>query len=296
MKLHGKARDIAAQILDAFKAGVIPAMLATTFVSPPVTGSPMTRWSWRNRLIAALHGHRDARGFRQWETAGRRVKRGERAFYILGPCTVTAKQEEPERGIQPGDPILIGFRAIPVFGYTQTEGEPVPWAEEERRFFDSRPLADVARSWGLELRIKDADGFSHGAFTHRDGRGLAISVATDSLNTWAHELVHATDLRLGTMTTARGQQLDNEIVAQLGASVLLECLGHAVESDRGKTFGYLEHYARKHDRDLWTLCSELLDRTCACVSHLLEEAALLPATTSSDGASSPEPSVRSRVA
>jgi hypothetical protein len=81
------------------------------------------------------------------------------------------------------------------------------------------------------------------------------------------------------MTAAPGQQPDNEIVAQLGAAVLLECLGHVVASDRGKTFRYVEHYARQRDRDLWTLCSELLDRTCACVAHLLEEAARLSATT-----------------
>jgi len=279
MKLNGKAEQVATEILDALKAGVIPAVMATTFISPPVTGSPMARWSWRNRLIAALHGHRDARGFRQWEEVGRRVRRGERAFYILGPCTVSAKVDDPERGIEAGDPKLVGFRAIPVFGYSQTEGEPLPWVEEERRFFDSRPLVEVARSWGLELRIQDAYAVGHGSFTHKGDRAIAISVGTDSLGTWAHELVHAADHRLGTMTLAPGQKPDNEIVAQLGASVLLECIGHTVASDRGKTFRYIEHYARERERDLWTLCSELLDRTCACVAHLLEQAAKLSAAS-----------------
>ena len=276
MKLYGKAHQVATDVLDAFKAGVIPAVLATAFVRPPATGSPMVRWSWRNRLIAALQGHRDARGFRQWETVGRRVQRGERAFYILGPCTVTAKTADPERGIEEGDTRLIGFRALPVFGFAQTEGEPLPWAEQEQRFFDTRPLVEVARSWGFDLRIADTDLGRHGSFIHTDGRPVAITVSVDSFNTWGHELIHAADLRLGTLNRKTGQQLDNEVVAGLGASVLLECLGYTVESDRGKTYRYIEHYAKEHDCDLWAVCSQLLDRTCACVAHLLEAAGALP--------------------
>jgi len=85
--------------------------------------------------------------------------------------------------------MLIGFRAIPVFGYSQTEGEPLPWAEEERRFFDAR----------------DAEATGHGAFTHKGAQAIAISVGTDSLMTWAHELVHVTNHHFGTLTLAPGQ-------------------------------------------------------------------------------------------
>jgi hypothetical protein len=57
MKLYGKAHQVATDILDAFKASVIPAALATAFVRPPATGSPMVRWSWRNRLLRDLALH-----------------------------------------------------------------------------------------------------------------------------------------------------------------------------------------------------------------------------------------------
>lgn len=272
MKLYGKAQQVATEILEAFEAGVVPAALACAFVHLPPADSPMRRWSARNRFIAALWGHRDARGFRQWKEVGRTVKRGARAFYILGPCAVIAKQDDPDRGIEEGDTILTGFRALPVFGLSQTEGEPLPWAEEERRFFDTRPLVEVARSWNLDLRVDPPEARRRGSYHHDANGGIAITVATDSLNTWAHELVHAADHRLGTLTRRHGQQLDNETVANLGAATLLECLGYARASDRGKSYRSLQRYAQEHDCDLWSLCSQLLDRTCACVAHLLEEA------------------------
>lgn len=279
MKLHGQAQQVATDILDAFRVGVIPAALATTFLKPPAIDSPIYRWSWRNRFIAVLRGHRDARGFGQWREVGRTVKRGERAFYILGPCTVTAKEADPERGIEEGDARLVGFRGIPVFGYGQTEGEPIEWAEEERRFFDTLPLVEVARSWGLDLRMAGPEAGGNGSFSHNEERAVAITLSVDSPSTWAHELIHAADYRLGTLTRRRGQQLDNEVVAQLGASVLLECLGYTVESDRGGTYRYLEGYARQHDCEVWTVCSQLLDRTCGCVAHILEAAGALSSPT-----------------
>jgi integrase len=69
-----------------FRAGNVPKALAPIFIKRR-DGLPCRRWSWSNQLITALHGYADARGFRQWEQAGRHVKKGERAFDILAPRT-----------------------------------------------------------------------------------------------------------------------------------------------------------------------------------------------------------------
>jgi hypothetical protein len=137
---------------------------------------------------------------------------------------------------------------------------------------DTLLLVEVAQSWRLDLRIAEPEAGGNGSFTHTEERAVAITLSVDSPSTWARELVHAADYRLGTLTRRRGQQLDNEVVAQLGASVLLECLGYTVESDRGTTYRYLEHYAREHACDVWSVCSQLLDRTRTCVAHILEVA------------------------
>jgi hypothetical protein len=71
MLLQGKAADAANDIMRAFQnPNELPAPLAQVFIRRR-DKVPCRAWSWRNQLLAALHGHADARGFRQWEQVGR---------------------------------------------------------------------------------------------------------------------------------------------------------------------------------------------------------------------------------
>lgn len=273
MKRSKKVQQIAADILKAFEQGTVPRALAQVLLRRHIN-CPATRWSWSNRLLIALRGHYDARGYRQWQQVGRQVKKGERAAAILAPRTIKAKEDDEERGIREGDPILVGWVPVSVFGFDQTEGEPLPGMEDEVAFIDALPLVEVARSWGLEVGAFDASGGDRlGFYQSRERIGLGVK----NLATWAHELVHAADDRLGNLSSAPGQQLGNEVVAELGGAVLLECLGFTDDSDRGGAFAYIETYAKKHERPVLAVCTELLDRTCACVTAILEAAEEEPA-------------------
>jgi hypothetical protein len=190
MKPSPKVEAVAEEILAAFRDGRIPAALAQIFIHRK-TDSPSLRWSLGNRLIAALHGHFDARGFRQWKAAGRHVKRGEHAFYILGPCLRrrSSAHELADTGSgadEAEELVLTGFTAIAVFGYAQTEGEPLPGEEEERAFISTRPLIEVARSWDLAVTTFPGEGTGR-LGTYRPG---AIALGVENLSTWSHELVH----------------------------------------------------------------------------------------------------------
>lgn len=66
--------------------------------------------------------------------------------------------------------------------------------------------------------------------------------------------------------------------------MLLECLGYTTESDRGGAYDYIAAYAKKHERSPIAVCSELIDRTCACVALILETAAQLQDVAASDRA------------
>lgn len=59
------------------------------------------------------------------------MKKGEKASYIFGPCTITKEEEVKDRKAgkvkKEEKRILIGFRRIPIFGYEQTEGKPLPY-------------------------------------------------------------------------------------------------------------------------------------------------------------------------
>jgi hypothetical protein len=267
MSTSPKVEAVAAQILAAFEAGTVPAALAQIFIRHKNNADcPAARWSWRNQLSAALAGHYDARGFRQWQQVGRSVKKGERALYILGPCMVKNKEAETEDDAFR----LVGFTTIPVFGYGQTEGEPLPGHEQEDAFIDSLPLVAVARAWNLSVATFNAEGGNR-LGSYCPGKA-SIALGVENLSTWTHELVHAADDRRGALTRCAGQDLGNEVVAEFGGAVLLEALGYSVESDRGGAYEYIQRYAQKADRDVLSVCTELLDRACAAVALILATA------------------------
>jgi len=269
-----RVRQIGEEILAAFQEGRVPEAVAKLFITPPSDSRvPSVRWSWSNRLHAVLMGHRLAAGFRQWEELGRKVKKGEKAFYILRPWLQEAREDDPESDVQARERVVVGFAPVPVFGYDQTEGRPLAEMEEQERFLDSLPLVEVARSWGLAVVTFVTDDPAYlGHYRYGKEGGIRIAVAVENPVVWAHELVHAADHRLKTLTEKGGQQLDNEVVAQLGASILLEALGLEDDSDRGTSYRYIETYCKKHGVSMLTICNALLERTCAAVSHLLETA------------------------
>ena len=100
----------------------------------------------------------------------------------------------------------------------------------------------------------------------------AIALGVENLLTWAHELTHAADDRNGTITKLPGQQPDNEVVAQLGGTILLEVLGHKIESDRGFCWSYVKGYAEKARIEPIQACQRFLKRTCDCVALILDTA------------------------
>jgi hypothetical protein len=101
-------------------------------------------WSYRNQLIVLLRGYSEARGFKPWAEVGRRVQKGQKAFYIMAPWLVNKKADEKngakktkpkkKRGGKKAEElekVLIGYRAVPVFGLEQTEPAE-DWKDEER--------------------------------------------------------------------------------------------------------------------------------------------------------------------
>ena len=264
MAANEKVQAIAHDLLNAFQSGALPAALAKVFIRRSID-VPSKHWTWTNRTVGILRGHVYAAGFRQWEQLGRHVKKGERSFHILAP---KLKKEEDSKGNGESDrTVLVGYQPIAVFGYLQTHGTPLPGAEDEPAFIETLPLIAVARAWNLSVGTYSlADNpKALGYFAP----GLGIGLAIENLLVWSHELIHAADHRLGTYT---GRELASEVVAQFGASILLECLGYPDKSDPGGTYAYIEGYCTKHQRKVFPVCTELLDRTCRCVAYLLGEA------------------------
>ena len=125
--------------------------------------------------------------------------------------------------------------------------------------------SDYLERGSAELRGPRHSPGQLGFFTPQRGIGLGV----ENLSTWAHELVHAADYRLGEATE---NKLAREVVAELGGAILLECLGQTEKSDRGGAYTYLRRYCEEEQKPLLQTCMALLDRTCRVVAFLLDEA------------------------
>ncbi len=265
VRFYGKAETAANAILKAFQnPGELPKALAPIFIKRR-DDVPCRQWSWSNQLITALAGYSDARGFRQWQKVGRHVKKGEKSFTILSPITkkIVDKTTQDERFA------VVGFKGTAVFGLSQTDGEPLPPPDPEvGRWIESLPMLDVAKEWGLSVE----------AYSGQQGRALgrfafsgSIALGVENLSTWAHEMIHAADHRLGNLNE-RGQHWRSETVAELGSAILLSVLGDKSDADLGGCWDYVASYAKDASIEPIVACQRVLKRTCDAVALILDTA------------------------
>lgn len=93
----------------------------------------LQRWSLNNRLLAVMQLAQRGEdldkvhlmGFRQWENLDRRVRKGEKAVWILAPMTRKIRDTDDD-GSTSDKTIVTGFKAVPVFNISQTDGTPLP--------------------------------------------------------------------------------------------------------------------------------------------------------------------------
>jgi len=176
---------------------------------------------------------------------------------------------DPETGEAEEHTFIRGFSSAPVFGFSQTDGDPLPPPDPAvTAWLESLPVRDVAESWRLSV---DAYNGRNGAALGQYRHGTGIALGVENLSTWAHELVHAADDRLG-LLKERGQHWRSETVAELGGAILLEALGYEVESDRGGCWEYVNAYATDAGIEPITACQRALKRTCDAVALILDTA------------------------
>ena len=274
MKFAGKhTEDVANRILGSFQnPESLPQALSLMFIHRK-DEVPCRNWSWHNQLLVAMCGTTDARGIRQWNQAGRRIKRGAKAIWILAPWTKRIT-EENEHGEEIVRDVLIGFRSIPVFPVECTEGDELPDEDgANQAWINSLPLVEVAHAWDIHVNTYSfKQGCPLGYFAIRpDNQRILLGV--ENISTWAHELVHAADYRV---TGLQGSRPYKEIVAEFGAAVLLEILDKSHEADLGGAYAYITRYAEETDKPVVKACIEVLDRVCNCVKLILDTAEATP--------------------
>jgi len=228
MLITDKARDVLHLLEELFKN---PEQLVDTMAQSYIKGEgrPIDRWSWCNRLICWVNKTSDARTFKQWKDAGRSIKRGSKAFGILAPNLYKVKAEEED---EEDKMVLKGFRSFPVFGYEQTEGDPLPTFEPPK----APPLLDVAGKWGIEVTYQPQMIKHCGGWYSPSDKEIILLTHDDSV--FFHELMHVADDKASDGLKA-GQQADQEIVAETGAAVLARMYGFKTDA---QSYKYLKAY------------------------------------------------------
>lgn len=257
-------------VLALVESGDLPNAIARTWIARVEGLSPMVHWSLGNQLLALLAGTCDARGYRQWQEAGRHVVKGAKAFHILGPST--RKVEDRETGEE--RVIVLGFHPIPVFRFEDTEGFPL-----EQPDYDPpapAPLTEVARSWGIAVEYVPNVGQSWlGLYRHkRDAEGDGserIMLAAHAEQVFFHELAHAAHQRV---LRAAGKDLADvssdrkELVAELTAATLGQL--HGLElSELAWSREYLQSHAGA--KSVGSACMGVLSEVQSCLTAILTE-------------------------
>jgi hypothetical protein len=207
---------------------------------------PCRNWSPLNQFITFIAGTRYARGIRQWNKAGRKVKKGAHAFYIFVPMLCPQRPETvrgmEERRLMPDTAgkaeaydkaakTLTGFKLMPVFAVEDTEGGPLDYEERFKALdVEALPLIDVAKSLGVTVQAGLIFDGCAGSFHPVKNR---ITMGTADSQVFLHELSHAVD------NTLPGKSEDyafNEVVAELSAAFLGSLYGVKVDIDNTKAY------------------------------------------------------------
>ena len=234
------------KLVQLFSSTQLPDMCAMALINAPER--PSSKWSMGNQLLMVIAGTADARGYKQWLDVGRHVKAGAKAFRILGPVIIkkpleTNKEEESVE-------VLVGFRAIPVFRYEDTEGEELPTYTPR----NPPPLLDVASRFGMRVNYLR---LSAGVYGMTDYERQVITLATEDWTVFFHELAHALH-RSFEPKSGHGQEPEAEAIAQLVAGTLARLYERPAD---GFSWTYIASQAGSgNPQQVGRLCMHVLDR------------------------------------
>jgi len=255
--MNDRVKKVLESIVETFKSGTIPEAVA--LASFPIPDIPSTKWSFLNRTIMYLSGTVDARGFRQWKSAERYVKKGSKAIHILVPCFKKIEDEGSGESAE----VLSFFKASPVFRCEDTDGKELDYQKLE---LPALPLMDRAQEWGIEVKAVPGNYRYRGYYSPTKNQ---IGMATTEEKTFFHELSHAGHDRIkGGLK--KGQDPLQEIVAELSAQALCRMIGKQDKDTTGNSYQYIERYAGDMGISAHNACLRVLRETEKVITLILK--------------------------
>jgi hypothetical protein len=133
-------------------------------------------------------------------------------------------------------------------------------------------LKEVADDWGVTVATFKGEGAGFHGYYQYSETSEAIALGVENISTFLHELMHCADNKCGNLIKSKGQEMSNEIVAEMGGAVLATMLGYETEADMGGAWEYILHYSEGDKQKAIGNLMKFLDRTCSCINLILETA------------------------
>ena len=257
LPIQGKDMD---SIMQNLETGVAELFTSERYQEYLKTMSKFHNYSFNNTLLIAMQ-RPDATlvtGYRNWQSMGRQVKKGEKGITIIAPAPIKRKKEQAvlDQDQKPvigpdGKPkteevevTLPCFKAITVFDIEQTTGEPIQTlapeiltaAVEDFDLF----LQAIREISPVPIRFDAIEGSANGYYHNLDKEIVIKKDMSQSqtLKTAIHETAHA---RLHDKEIMESQGIEKDrLTKEVEAESVAYCVCSAFELDTSEySFPYI---------------------------------------------------------
>ena len=209
-------------------------------------------YSFNNTLLILTQKPEATRvaGFNAWRKLDRFVRKGEKGIWILAPMVYKNDSGDEPSADEPTK-VIRGFKPVPVFDVSQTDGAELPEVcirldgEDEAGLYER--LRAFASSIGFAVEDADDLNGANGMCSHDEHRiqVLASNSPVQRVKTLAHELGHA-------ILHAPGEgRPDSRAVLELEAEsvAFVVCAAAGITTD-DYSFGYVATWSGGGDEAL----------------------------------------------
>lgn len=219
LPIQGKDMD---SIMKSLESGVSDFFTSEKYGEYLKTMTKFHRYSFNNTLLIAMQRPEATlvTGYRNWQSMGRQVKKGEKGITILAPAPKKQKKAQAlydqnqmpvldEQGNQKYEEVEVvipRFKATTVFDIDQTEGEPIQTIAPEElteavQDFDlfMQAITDISP---VPIRFDEIEGSSKGYYDNankeiviREGMSESQTIKT-AIHECGHAMLHDRDLML----------------------------------------------------------------------------------------------------